>query len=487
MSFLDFEFIVIFLPVVFLLYCVSQKYLKVQNFLLLCASMFFYVCYDIKYIFVLLLSILLTFFGAIFGKKVSKCFIFIALTINIGLLIAIKYADFLHIYNKSLLEFAGVDLTFRPQIITVMGLSFYILQSSSYLLDVYWDKVDVEKNIIDYALFVSFFGTIVSGPIQKAKNFLPQIKKKRIIDDGGVQKAILYFLWGASIKLIFADRLALFTNTVWDSYASFAGFTLFLAALSYSIQIYLDFAGYSYMAIGVAALFGLDIGQNFRQPYLGLTIDDFWKRWHISLTSWFREYLYIPMGGNRKGKIRKYINNIIVFLISGLWHGAEWSFVVWGGIHAAYKVIGNMTEKWRVGLCRILNINRDTSGYRLWQRCIVFLLTSFAWIFFRAPSLESALEYIKGIFACWNPWVLFDGSLYSLGLTREEWGICIGGMVTVLTVSCIKEKNKQIINGFRSQSILFRYVCYVFMFIVLLILGVYGPEYNASSFIYMGF
>lgn len=354
-------------------------------------------------------------------------------------------------------------------------------------MDVYWDKIEVEKNIVDYALFVSFFGTIVSGPIQKARDFLPQIKKKRILDDVGIQKAILYFLWGASIKMIVANRLAIFTNTVWNSYTSFAGFTLLMAALAYSIQIYLDFAGYSYMAVGIASLFGFTVTENFRQPYLGLNIDDFWKRWHISLTSWFREYLYIPLGGNRKGRIRKYINNIIVFLISGLWHGAEWSFVIWGGIHACYKVTGNLTERWRVGLCRMLKINRNTFGYRLWQRGLVFVLTSFAWIFFRAPSFGSALEFIKGMFACWNPWVLFDRSLYSLGLTKEEWSICIWSMVIVLIVSCIKENGKRVLEGFRSQNIMFRYVCYIILFVILLIFGVYGPGYDASSFIYMGF
>lgn len=289
--------------------------------------------------------------------------------------------------------------------------------------------------------------------------------------------------------MIVADRLAIFTNTVWNSYMSFAGCTLLTAALAYSIQIYLDFAGYSYMAVGIASLFGFNVTENFRQPYLGLSIDDFWKRWHISLTSWFREYLYIPLGGNQKGKVRKYINNIIVFLISGLWHGAEWSFAIWGGIHACYKVIGNLTERWRVGVCQILKINRDTFGYRLWQRGFVFLLTSFAWIFFRAPSLRDALKFIKGIFACWNPWVLFDRSLYSLGLTREEWSICIciWGMVIILIISCIKENGKRILEGFNAQNIIFRYACYTILFVALLIFGVYGSGYDASTFIYMGF
>ncbi len=173
-------------------------------------------------------------------------------------------------------------------IIEVVGLSYYVFQSSSYLPDVYWERQEVEKNIVDYALFVSFFGTIISGPIQKARNFLPQIKEKRIISDEGIQKAILYFLWGAVLKMIIADRIAMFTDTVWNSYSSLAGITLLIAALAYSIQIYLDFAGYSYMAIGVASLFEFKMAENFRQPYMGINIDDFWRRWHISLTSWFR-------------------------------------------------------------------------------------------------------------------------------------------------------------------------------------------------------
>lgn len=488
MSFISFRFIVIFLPVVFGIYCIFRKHVKIQNFLLLCSSIFFYCCFDVKYVLLLFLSIAFTFLGAILGDKINKVIMLVALAANIFLLLCIKYMGCVCAnINPGLMIYNCGGVQSHQSAIMVVGLSFYVFQSSSYLLDVYWGKQDVEKNIVDYALFVSFFGTIVSGPIQKARNFLPQIKEKRLINDEGIRKAILYFLWGAALKMIIADRLALFTNTVWDSYTSFAGFTLLIAALVYSVQIYLDFAGYSYMAIGVASLFGFTMADNFLQPYLSLNIDDFWRRWHVSLTSWFREYLYIPLGGNRKGTIRTYINNIIVFLVSGLWHGTEWSFIIWGGLHACYKVIGNLTEKWRVGLCGILKINRDTLGYRLWQRCFVFSLTSFAWIFFRASSLENAIGFIKGMFSCWNPWVLFDKSIYSLGLVREEWDICIWGMVIVLIVSSMKEKGKSILEGFGHQNIIFRYACYAAMFLALLIFGIYGPEYNASAFIYMGF
>ena len=173
--------------------------------------------------------------------------------------------------------------------------------------------------------------------------------------------------------------------------------------------------------------------------------------------------------------------------MSGLWHGADWSFVIWGGLHAGYKVIGNLTEKWRSGLCRIFKINRETFGYRLWQKGFVFLLASFAWIFFRAPSIGDALGYIKNMVSCWNPWILFDKSLYSLGLTREEWSICIWGLVIVLAISCIKERGKSILEAFSRQNVLFRYACYSVLFWALLILGIYGPEFNASAYIYMGF
>lgn len=458
-------------------------HVKISNFILLCASVLFYASFGVKQLLFLFLCIMITFIGAVMGEKYDKKYILLALTANISLLVVMKYLPFFYANLDVLSRRGGGKIS---QLLPI-GLSFYIFQSSSYLLDVYHGKVHVETNIVDFALYVSFFGTIVSGPIQKARNFLPQIKEKRVITDKGIQKAILFFLWGIFIKMVIADRLTMFVDTVWNSYEQFEGFTLFAAAVAYSIQIYLDFSGYSYMAVGVAAMFGFTLTENFRRPYLGTSIGDFWKRWHISLTEWFREYLYIPLGGNRRGSFRKYINMIVVFLVSGLWHGAEWSFVVWGGIHAAYHVVGNLTEKWRIVLCGRLKINRETFSYGLWQRLCVFLMAAFAWIFFRAPTLGDAFGYIKGMFSCWNPWVLFDKSLYTLGLAKEEWIICAWGMVIILITSCIEEKGTRIGEVFCLQNIVFRYLCYFALFMAVVIFGVYGPGYDASKFIYMGF
>lgn len=227
-----------------------------------------------------------------------------------------------------------------PQILLPVGLSFYVFQSTNYLLDLAKKKIEPERNFINVALFISFFPTITSGPILRASRFLPQLSEMRSVSFARFQRAVFTFLWGAFIKMMIADRIAVFTNQVYSDLENYSGLILAACAACYSIQIYCDFSGYSYMAIAVADLFGFDIPENFHQPYFATTIADFWRRWHISLTTWFTDYLYIPLGGNRKSRLRRYINIGIVFLISGLWHGAAWNFVVWGGLHAFFQIFG---------------------------------------------------------------------------------------------------------------------------------------------------
>jgi len=461
---------------------------KIQNLVLLTASIVFYGLYDFKYIFLLALCIAVTKLGgdlgcrALLRGKAGKKIYLAALVLNLLILVVFKYTGFI---LGNLNEVFRCSITI-PDILLPVGLSFYIFQSTSYLLDLYCERIKPEKSIIDYALFVSFFPVITAGPIQKSREFLPQVKAKRNITFYRFQEALLTFLWGAFLKMALADRAAVFVNGVYADYQNQGGFTLALCALAYSLQIYADFAGYSYMSVAVASMFGFHLSDNFRQPYLAVNIADFWRRWHISLTSWFREYLYIPLGGNRKGARRKYMNLFIVFLVSGLWHGAAWHFVFWGLLHGVYQAVGNVTLPQREKLCERLQIKRNCAVYRLWQRICVYGLASVAWVFFRAESFADAVQYLVRMVTAWNPWVLFDQSLYSFGLSLKEWHIGIWAAGLLLVVSLLRERGKRA-SDILEQNMFCRWLVCSFLFFSVLIFGIYGPDYSASSFIYAGF
>lgn len=485
MTFTDFRFWAIFLPLIFIIFFALKRWIFIQNIFLLGASFFFYSSYDIKYVLLLLLSILITWTGGLLGTKYGKKIYLLFLGVNILILLIFKYTDFVIGNINSLLQPLGYSINL-PAIMLPVGLSFFIFQSSTYLLDLYNNKNKVEKNIIVYALFVSFFPTIVSGPIQKSREMLPQIRLSKKITYYDFQSAVLIFLWGFFLKIVIADRIAIFTNNIFNNYTSYEGITLLLAAALYSIQIYADFQGYSCMAIGVAKLFGFDLADNFKQPYLATSIADFWRRWHISLTSWFREYIYIPLGGNRQGTFKKYRNILIVFLISGLWHGAAWNFLIWGAIHALYQIIGALTLKYRKKLCKTLNINRDTFSYKLWQKICVLFMVMLAWIFFRSTSISMSIEYIQRMFSSWNPWVLFDGSLGSAGISSYEGYIYIFMLLIFLLVSVLKEFGYSV-NNLLAQNSVCRGIVPLLIILVIIIWGIYGPEFSSSSFIYAGF
>lgn len=489
LSYISFLFILIFLPITFLLCFAFQKKYKVVNAILCIASLIFYSTYGYKYVLYLLASIAITYVAGLLCEKLrenkpktAKVIVASSIIINLLMLCFFKYTNFAADSINSLLNI-NIQL---PGILLPVGMSFYIFQSTSYLIDVLRKDVKTEKNIISYALFVSFFPSIVSGPIQKSKEMLPKINSERIIKWESAQIAFVTFLYGAFMKIVLADRLAVFTNEVFGNYENYEGFYLIAAACAYSVQIYADFAGYSYMAIGVSKLLGFDLADNFRQPYLATTIHDFWGRWHISLTSWFRTYLYIPLGGNRKGTFRKYLNVFIVFLVSGLWHGAAWTFIIWGAIHAIYQIVGNLTLPTRVKACEKLKISRERTAFKMWQRFGVFVLTTFAWIFFRAPDLTSAIGFIKGMFV-WNPWVLFKENLNKVGFADPiELRLCLIFIAIVIVVSCLRERNRNA-KTIISQWLPVRWAVYIILLFSLLIFGMYGPDYSSSAFIYAGF
>lgn len=293
-------------------------------------------------------------------------------------------------------------------------------------------------------------------------------------------------LYGLFLKMVLADRISILVNTVFGQVFMYGTIELVIGAIGFAIQIYCDFGSYSLIAIGTAQVMGFELMENFNTPYFAHSIKDFWRRWHISLSSWLRDYLYIPLGGNRHGKIRKYINIMVTFLMSGLWHGASWNYVIWGGLHGIYQVIGEMTNPLRGKIQNILKINTTCDSYRLWQVGSTFFLTTFAWIFFRADSLKDALYYISRMVTKWNPWVMFDGGIYELGLNQVEWQIFIIAVVVLLMVDLVRyRRGKRIDIYLAEQNIVFRYV--ILLCLAIFVWGEYGLDFAENQFIYFQF
>lgn len=482
MSFTSIYFWAAFLPVVLLLYYLPARTAAQQNAVLLAAGLVFYSCYDLRYLLLLGGCILLTYTGARLGRAKKAPWVFrLTAAANLGLLVVFKYTGFV----LGNLSHFGLNIT-APALLLPVGISYYIFQSTAYLLEVSSGAIPVEKNFLTYALYVSFFPTITAGPIQRGKTLLPQFQARRAFAGAWFQRALLLFLWGAFQKMVLADRLALFVDTVFGSADQFQGVVLAAGAAAYSLQIYLDFAGYSTMAVAISLFLGLCIAPNFRQPYLATTVADFWRRWHISLTSWLRDFIYIPLGGSRRGTVRKYCNIAAVFLISGLWHGAGWNFIFWGALHAFYQIVGSVSLPLRRSIYARLGLSRDCAGHRWAQRLCVFALVTLAWIFFRCGSMGDALLYCTRMLGAPAPWDLVNGTLLVLGLSGSEWCIVAAGLAVVFGVSRLAEQGRTT-DFFMEQNALVRLVCCQLLFFAIVIFGVYGPGFDAASFIYAGF
>lgn len=340
-----------FSPIILFVYFVVPK--KYRYIWLLIASYYFYMSWNIKYVIFLMVSTCLTFFSGLVLNKVTsedkknkrKFILILCLFLNLGILCYFKYFDFFANNINYFLSKLSISLITNPfDIMMPLGISFYTFQSLSYIIDVYRGNSEVRKNILKYALFVSFFPTICAGPIERANNLLFQIEhihKVNLIDFDRIKKGCLQMVWGFFLKMVIADRIAVLVSEVHDNYHMYGSTVLILAALLYGVQIYCDFSSYSTIAIGASHIMGFKLKDNFNVPYLSSSVAEFWRRWHISLSSWFKDYIYIPLGGNRCSKSRKYLNVMITFLVSGLWHGASWNFILWGGMHGAFQIVGS--------------------------------------------------------------------------------------------------------------------------------------------------
>jgi D-alanyl-lipoteichoic acid acyltransferase DltB (MBOAT superfamily) len=377
---------------------------KKKNILLLISSYFFYACWDYRFLFLLIFSTLLDFFSGIKisetnNLNVKRIWFWLSISINLGILGVLKYFNFFVNSFQEGLEKFGIHLNpFTLNILIPVGISFYTFHGLSYVIDIYKNRILPERKYIDYSLFVSYFPLLVAGPIERATHLLPQLKKNRKFDYAKSVDGLRQILWGIFKKVVIADNCAEYVNYTFSNYNHLSGSTLFLGALFFTFQIYCDFSGYSDVALGTSKLFGIDLLNNFSFPYFSRDIAEFWRRWHISLSSWFRDYLYIPLGGSKGGKMSKVRNTFIIFIVSGFWHGANWTFIFWGFLNALYFLPLLLFEKNRTYLNIISHDGKFPKIKELNGMIITFLLTLFAWIFFRSTSITEAFHYIKGMF-----------------------------------------------------------------------------------------
>lgn len=481
MSILSLNFIAFVITIFILYYILPSRW---SPYVLLAGSVVFYLCFDLRYSLFLLFSVVSTFFGAIFIEKmekiaIKKAVLSAVLILNIGVLFFVKFVPWLiEMSNETFkTSFSAIS------VLVPVGISFYTLQVLGYCIDVYKSKYKAEKNIFKFASFATFFPLMLQGPIsrydQLSKTLFQKKKVAEIYENltAGAQLA----LWGFFKKLVIADRAALLANMVFDNHSDYSGFAVILAAFCYTIQIYTDFSGCVDICRGVAKVFGVDVIENFKQPYFSVSIQDFWKRWHIALSSWFRDYIYISLGGNRKGVFRKYVNLIIVFLVSGLWHGVGFHFIIWGLLQAFYQIVGILTLPAKKKLCSILKINRESQAYIWFQRIITFSLVNVSWVFFRGADMGVIGEMLGSMFR------FVPGAEIVPALDFADCVILLLGCVLLLVVGHYREKGISIRESVASTPIPVRWTVYLVLFLAVLVLGIYGPGYSDSAFIYMNF
>lgn len=475
MLFNSIEFLA-FLPIVFILYWFAfGKNLRLQNLFVVVASYFFYGWWDWRFLILIAFTSFCSWGSGILirdadGEKKRHAKLFLALNITLNLLILgiFKYYDF---FVSSFAELFGLEYDqLLLNIILPVGISFYTFQALSYSIDVYRAKIEPTKDIIAFFAYVSFFPQLVAGPIERATNLLPQFQKPRQFDYENAVDGVRQMFWGFFKKIVVADNGAIYVDEIFGSYGTQSGSTLLLAAILFSIQIYGDFSGYSDIAIGCARLFGIQLMQNFRMPYFSRDIAEFWRRWHISLTTWFRDYIYIPLGGSRCSKAKIIRNTFIIYLISGFWHGANWTFIAWGGYNALLFLPLIITGKHRKYTNNVAEGRLLPSFKELFQMVGTFLLAVFGWIVFRAESISQAWDYILHI---------FTNSLIS---TPRLPGKTLAFAAILFIVEWIQREKRHGLEFRKIQSHWIKYSCYVAILILIFFFGAFN-----DTFIYFQF
>lgn len=480
MLFNSFEFL-IFLPIVFLAYwLLSKKALKMQNGLILIASYYFYGWWSWKFMGLLALC---TFLDYIYGfavanpnKSKAKIFLWLSIINNLGILAVFKYYNFFAKEFSHLISLFGLSV--NPIILEIglpVGISFYTFHGMSYIFDIYRGEQKPVKSFIDYAVFVSFFPLLVAGPIERAGHLLPQIQKLRKFNYRQATEGCRLILWGLFKKVVIADSLSPIVDTLFANYNNYDAYSLIIGAIAFSFQIYGDFSGYSDIALGTAKLFGFELLSNFKFPYFSRNIAEFWRRWHISLSSWFKDYLYIPLGGSKNGKIKAIRNTFIIFVVSGFWHGASWNFIIWGALHACAFLPFLIMNENRKYLNTIVAVERHYPNLKeLFQMLLTFGFVTLTWIFFRANDLTNAIGYLNKIISG----TLSEPEQF---LMIPKIKIPFFYIIPLVVGDWILRKNERQLIVFKNKYI--RYIFYVaFTIIIFLFFGK-----STSTFIYFQF
>lgn len=465
----------LFLSAVFLLYwLVFSRSKTSQNVFVVSASLFFYGLWDWRFLGLLLLTAISTFMSGVLLKKdeVSskrKIVLWFTLILNLGILFFFKYFNFfVQAFSDTITLFGGRAGISTLRIILPIGISFYTFAALSYTIDVYQRKIEPTKDILAYLAYSTFFPCLLSGPISRAQKQLPQFFEKRTFNYEKAVEACKFLLLGAIMKMCLADRLGVYVDTVYGNYNNYSGNTLLLTSVLYTIQIYADFAGYSLLAIGSGKLLGIELPTNFIRPYFAKTVTDFWRRWHISLTTWFRDYIYFPLGGNRCSKARWMLNTMIVFVVSGLWHGANYTFLIWGAMHGIFMIIERLVYG-----DRIKHITNNLSPINILRWLVTFAIVNFAWIFFRLDDLNDVVIVIRKIFTNREN-LYFDFNLMTYALPA---------FFVVYLYDWYAEKKNNKLLMLDSQKGYLRWVAYTCLFLFLILFG----SFEQTQFIYFQF
>lgn len=493
MLFNSYEFLVFF-PAVVLIYFLLPH--RARTVFLLIASYYFYMCWSPVYALLMAFSSLVTWLSGILiehtRKKhpekegTGKLWVALSFIINLSILFFYKYFNFIvtDLFSGVSAVFPEWNIgTISLSVALPVGISFYTLQALGYSMDVYRGDVQVERNILRYFAFVSFFPQLVAGPIERSSNLLGQFYEKHTFDFARARDGILLMIWGYFQKLVIADRLAILVNEAFDHYQQYSGVQLLVAAVAFGFEIYCDFGGYSLIATGAAQVMGFRLMKNFDAPYLSRSVAEFWRRWHISLSTWFKDYLYFPLGGSRCSKKRRYFNLMVVFLVSGLWHGASWNFVLWGGMNGLFQVIGRELKPLREKFFKLLGVDMECFSHRILQMLTTFALIDFAWIFFCASDIRTATGLIARIFTTFDFADFFNGALFEVGLDALEFKIGALAILLLLAVDVLHYRGIQIRETLARQEAWFRWILILGGLFAVLIFGIYGPGFNASEFI----
>lgn len=482
-------FFLIFVVCTFLVYNILPT--RNRWLVLLCASLFFYLNFDVRYVFFLLFVAVSTYLSARTGRnqKKNKENMIICIIANVGVWLALKAlpwaGNFLNVIGGRLFDWPELQI---PKIIAPIGISYYVLLAISYLVDVHQKKIKPEKSFLKYLLYLSYFPTIVQGPISKYEELRDSLTAGKRVRYEEIRKYALLILIGLTKKMVIADRIAIFANYCFANYADLEGIVLYAGAVSYSIQLYMDFSGCVDICRGVSGIFGIDLIDNFKGPYFSKSIKEFWGKWHISFSRWLKDYIYIPLGGNRKGKIKKYRNLLITFFVSGVWHGISLNYFVWGMLQGIYQIVGECTYGIRERIKKNLRIQPHSFSDKLYSVIITFNLTTFAWIFFRSGRLLNAIEYIRRMFQSIQLWRILDGSVFINNFRFEQFVIMSLNVIIIFIIDYLKAKKDVSIElAIVKTHVILRWFIYLLLVYNIILFGVYGKGYDMSAFLYGGF